>query len=31
MTDQDLLALAARLAQTAADAILTVRDAGFAV
>ncbi len=31
MTDQDLLALAARLAQRAADAILTVRDAGFAV
>jgi len=31
MTDQDLLALAARLAQTAATAILTVRDAGFAV
>jgi 3'(2'), 5'-bisphosphate nucleotidase len=31
MTDQDLLALATRLAETAATAILTVRDAGFAV
>ncbi|WP_198365292.1 3'(2'),5'-bisphosphate nucleotidase CysQ [Roseomonas sp. KE0001] len=31
MTEQDLLALAARLAQRAAAAILTVRDAGFAV
>ncbi|HWL80161.1 MAG TPA: 3'(2'),5'-bisphosphate nucleotidase CysQ [Roseomonas sp.] len=31
MTDQDLLDLAARLAQRAAAAILTVRDAGFAV
>ncbi|MFC3127015.1 3'(2'),5'-bisphosphate nucleotidase CysQ [Pseudoroseomonas globiformis] len=31
MTDADLLALAARLAQSAAAAILSVRDAGFAV
>ncbi|MCI0754673.1 3'(2'),5'-bisphosphate nucleotidase CysQ [Teichococcus vastitatis] len=31
MTDAELLALAARLAQSAAAAILSVRDAGFAV
>lgn len=31
MTDAELLALAGRLAQSAAAAILTVRDAGFAV
>jgi 3'(2'), 5'-bisphosphate nucleotidase len=31
MTDADLLALATRLARSAAAAILTVRDAGFAV